>query len=61
MVKRFRIPAGEAGQTSAEYVGISAVAVIIAITVTWFVLQTGISDVIESIGDKIVAFVSAAS
>lgn len=51
---------GERGQTSAEYVGISAVAVVIAMTVAWLVLQVGITDAISSIGERIVDFVASA-
>ena len=48
----------ESGQTSGEYVAITAVGVIIAITVVFVALKTAINDAIVSIAAKLTAFVS---
>lgn len=48
---------GERGQTSAEYVAVTAVAVAIAIGVIYVVLSTALTNAVSDIGDAIQTFV----
>ena len=50
----------EAGQTSAEYVAVTAVAVAIAIGVIYAVLQSALTTAVSDIGAAITSFVSSA-
>ena len=49
----------ERGQTSAEYVAVTAVAVAIAIGVIYAVLQTALTAAVSDIGTAITDFVDA--
>lgn len=49
---------GEEGQTSAEYVAVTAVAVTIALTVIYVALSTALTDAVGDIGSAITTFVS---
>lgn len=51
---------GETGQTSAEYVAVTAVAVAIAIGVIYVVLRNALSTAVSDIGLAITDFVSSA-
>jgi len=51
---------GDTGQTSAEYVAVTAVAVAIAIGVIYAVLRTALSTAVSNIGSAITDFVSSA-
>jgi Flp pilus assembly pilin Flp len=48
----------ERGQTSAEYVAVTAVAVAIAIGVIYLTLSEALTDAVGSIGDAITNFIS---
>jgi Flp pilus assembly pilin Flp len=48
----------EAGQTSAEYIAVTAVAVLIAITVLYAGFQTSLDNAISSIGSNLNTWVS---
>ena len=48
----------ERGQTSAEYVAVTAVAVAIAIGVIYVVLRTALTTAVSNIGSAIVSFVN---
>jgi len=50
----------ERGQTSAEYVAVTAVAVAIAIGVIYVVLRDALSTAVSDIGAAITSFVSSA-
>ena len=50
---------GERGQTSAEYVAVTAVAVAIAIGVIYAVLSSALSTAVSDIGTAITDFVDA--
>ena len=50
------IHGGEAGQTSAEYIAVTAVAVLIAIGVTWLTLSATLSEALNLVADELVAF-----
>ena len=43
----------ERGQTSAEYVAVVAVAVVVAIGIGWFALGADLSAALSDIGDKL--------
>lgn len=47
------------GQTSAEYVAVTAVAVAIAIGVIYLTLGTALTDAVSAIASRITAFVSS--
>jgi Flp pilus assembly pilin Flp len=49
----------ERGQTSAEYVAVTAVAVAIAIGVIYLTLSEALTDAVGSIGDAITTFIDA--
>jgi Flp pilus assembly pilin Flp len=53
----YNLKHGERGQTSAEYVAVTAVGVVIAVTVLWSQLDDAINTAIGDIGDKITTFV----
>jgi hypothetical protein len=57
MIRRFlhSISAAEAGQTTSEYVAMTAAAVSIAIGVVWLVLGSALTDAIVAIGASISA------
>ena len=50
----------ERGQTSAEYVAVTAVAVALAIGVIYLVLRDALSEAVSDIGAAITSFVSSA-
>jgi Flp pilus assembly pilin Flp len=56
-VNRLRDMHEERGQTSAEYVAVTAVAVAIAIGVIYFVLRDALSEAVGDIGNAITDFV----
>jgi len=49
----------ECGQTSSEYVAVTAVAVAIAITVIYVVLSSALGSAVSAISDAITSFVSS--
>jgi uncharacterized protein (UPF0333 family) len=49
---------GQRGQTSAEYVAVTAVAVAIAITVIYATMSESLSSAVEAIGGNITEFVA---
>ena len=51
---------GEAGQTSAEYIAVTAVAVLIAITVIYAAFNTQLSAAITNIGNELSTWVDSA-
>ena len=57
IVARLRDMKEERGQTSAEYVAVTAVAVAIAIGVIYAVLQTALTTAVSDIGSAITDFV----
>ncbi len=61
-IGRFAIRLGRAdeGQTSAEYVAVTAIAVVLAVTVAWFAISDGIEAAIDGIGATIVNFITSA-
>lgn len=48
----------ERGQTSSEYVAVTAVAVAIALGVIYFTLSDSLSSAVETIGSRITSFVN---
>jgi len=58
LVNRVRDLNPERGQTSAEYVAVTAVAVAIAIGVIYVALKTALSTAVSDIGDAITGFVT---
>ena len=46
----------EAGQTSAEYIAVTAVAVVLVITVTWLTLSAELSNAIDLVGAELLEF-----
>ena len=50
-------PKGERGQSTAEYVAVTAVAVGLAVTVIFVVLGGALDTAVQSIADKITTFV----
>ncbi len=49
----------ERGQTTAEYVIVTAIAVAIAIAVLWVVLKEALEDAVGAIADAISSFISS--
>jgi Flp pilus assembly pilin Flp len=58
LLNRLRDIKDEVGQTSAEYVAVTAVAVAIAVTVIYATLGGALSEAVASIGDTITEFVA---
>jgi len=50
----------EAGQTSAEYIAVTAVAVTIALTVIWLSVSDSLVEAISTIGGNLSSFVEDA-
>ena len=50
----------EEGQTSSEYVAVTAVAVVIALTVIYATLSGALTSSISTVGSRIVSFVNGA-
>ena len=46
----------EAGQTSAEYIAVTAVAVLLAVTLVWVVLSAQLSNAIDTVGSALLDF-----
>ena len=59
LMSRIRDMKEERGQTSAEYVAVTAVAVAIAIGVIYVVLQSALTTAVSDIGAAITDFVDA--
>ena len=57
LANRLRDMHNERGQTSAEYVAVTAVAVAIAIGVIYFVLKESLTEAVGDIGNAITNFV----
>lgn len=57
LMNRLRDLKGERGQTSSEYVAVTAVAVAIAIGVIYVTLSDSLTTAVENIGTKITDFV----
>ena len=53
-------PKNERGQTTAEYVAVTAVAVGLGVTVIFFTLGGALNGAVESISNKITSFVNEA-
>ena len=51
----------EEGQTTTEYVAVTAMGLVIAIFVAWFFLQAGITDAVSGLTSRLTSFVSTAS
>lgn len=54
----YRLKDEEKGQTSGEYVAVTAVAVLIAITVLYTAFQTSLSSAISTIGTELNTWVT---
>ena len=50
----------EEGQTSSEYVAVTAVAVVIALTVIYAKLSGALTSAVSTVGSRIVSFVNGA-
>ena len=46
----------EAGQTSAEYIAVTAVAVLLAVTIVWLTLSDALTDAIGVVGSELLEF-----
>jgi hypothetical protein len=59
MGKLAELKSGERGQTSGEYVAVTAVAVLIAITVIYVAFSGALTDAITAIGDGLESWVNS--
>ena len=49
----------ETGQTSAEYIAVTALAVTIAVTVVWATMSSNLTDTINLVGAGLMSFIES--